>query len=120
MRMLRMLALGLVFCAGFYCWGSGAEVEGAKDLSDSEEYRVGVMVKEISAALQNSADPKSFELITTYGHDSRYYVMIRGWLVQELSGTQSQVRKNDDSALNRQKIQKVDFLTKAIRRIDLE
>ncbi|WP_299790530.1 hypothetical protein [uncultured Shewanella sp.] len=86
----------------------------------SEEYRIGVMVKALSAAITSPAEPESLEIITRYGTDSRYYVMIRGWLVQELSGVQSQLDANRNDKAKEQLIERVALLSKAIRRIDLE
>ncbi|WP_185817608.1 hypothetical protein [Shewanella atlantica] len=101
----------------------------------SEEYKIGVMVKALSRAIASPDAPDSLQIITRYGTDSRYYVMIRGWLVQELSGVQSQLdatkdhktkghktndHKTKDDSAKTALIERVSFLTKAIRRIDLE
>ena len=86
----------------------------------SEEYAIGVMVKAVDAAI-NSATPQSLTVIANYGTDSRYYVMIRGWLVQELTGAQSQLEVYRQQDERRQQLEhKVHFLKQAIRRIDLE
>jgi len=92
----------------------------AKDLKQSEEYKIGIMVKAIAAAIKAPEKPASLKTITTYGTDSRYYVMIRGWLSQILRGTESQLNATRDPARKAKFQQKVDFLKKSIRRIDLE
>ncbi|GIU13589.1 MULTISPECIES: hypothetical protein [unclassified Shewanella] len=86
----------------------------------SEEYNIGVMVKSVDNAIKTPSK-NSLELISHYGTDSRYYVMIRGWLVQELQGVNSQLSayRSDDEIKSRLQA-KSDFLTQAIRRIDLE
>ncbi|MCL1139375.1 hypothetical protein [Shewanella pneumatophori] len=86
----------------------------------SEEYTIGVMVKALDNAIKQPSK-NSLELIRHYGTDSRYYVMIRGWLVQELQGVNSQLAayKSDDEFKARLQA-KSDFLSQAIRRIDLE
>ncbi len=94
--------------------------EISKDLLYSEEYQIGLMVKKIAAAIQEPEKPESFETIVMYGTDSRYYVMIRGWLVQELSGVESQNLATHNDIENSKLMQKELFLSKAIRRIDLE
>ncbi|AQS40344.1 hypothetical protein Sps_05275 [Shewanella psychrophila] len=90
----------------------------------SQTYQIGVMVEAISTALTKPEDPESLTTISQYGTDSRYYVMIRGWLIQELAGVQSQLdatKAHDSNSENKQKfIDKVTFLQLAIRRIDLE
>ncbi len=88
--------------------------------SGTEEYKIGVMIKALSRAIASPDEPDSLQIITQYGTDSRYYVMIRGWLVQVLSGVQSQLDANRNDNAQEILIERVDFLTQAIRRIDLE
>lgn len=87
---------------------------------DAEAYRVGEMVVAVAAAIATPAEPQSFDTLVRYGTDSRYYVMIRGWLHQELSGIQSQLHATQDPAAKARFQYKSDFLKGAIRRIDLE
>ena len=90
----------------------------------SQTYQIGVMGEAISDALTRPNDSESLVTISQYGTDSRYYVMIRGWLVQELAGVKSQLdasQVNESNSENKQKfIDKVAFLQQAIGRIDLE
>ncbi len=86
----------------------------------SEEYKIGVMIKALSLAIASPDEPDSLKIITQYGTDSRYYVMIRGWLVQVLSGVQSQLNANRNDKAKEKLIERAAFLTQAIRRIDLE
>ena len=92
----------------------------AQDLKQSEEYKIGVMVKAVAKAIKNPEDPKSMQIIADYGIDTRYYTMIRGWLVQELKAAASLLSVNKDKARGKVFQEKVSFLKKAIRRIDLE
>lgn len=88
---------------------------------ENRAYQIGVMVNEIDSLLYNYTDPKAFEKIAEYGTDSRYYVMIRGWLVQELAGTESLIESTEGrEPLHSQHVEKAVFLKKLIRRIDLE
>lgn len=91
-----------------------------KNLMVSEEYQIGVMVKMIETAIQEPEKPESLETIANYGTETRYYVMIRGWLTQELAGVQSQNQASHNDDQNSKLMRKEIFLTKAIRRIDLE
>ncbi|CAM3567068.1 hypothetical protein [Shewanella violacea] len=94
------------------------------DEQSSQTYQIGIMIQAISAALAKPKDPDSLDTISRYGTDSRYYVMIRGWLVQELLGVQSQLdasHANEAESETKLKfIDKVTFLHEAIGRIDLE
>lgn len=89
-------------------------------LKKSEEYRIGVMVKEVAAAIQSPEKPESMKVIYRAGTDSRYYVMIRGWLKESLSSAQSLLDVARDPKQKSKFEKKVAFLKKAIRRIDLE
>ncbi|BES69141.1 hypothetical protein RE428_01590 [Marinobacter nanhaiticus D15-8W] len=95
-------------------------LSGCQTLGSSEERRIGEMVQSIEAAIAAPGDPESLATVARYGTDTRYYVMIRGWLVQELRGVESQLEASRDSQLKAEFQQKADFLRSAIRRIDLE
>ncbi len=85
----------------------------AQDMSDCD---VGVIVRSVSEAIDTGME---LDTIVKYGTDSRYYVMIRGWLVQELVGVESQFESANSPAQQNFK-NRIAFLKKAIRRIDLE
>jgi hypothetical protein len=93
---------------------------GAEASRKSEQCRIGALVETIQAALMNPEAPDSLSTVTRYGTDSRYYVMIRGWLVAELTGTQSQLSAIRDATVDQRLRNKVEFLKRAIRGIDLE
>ncbi len=86
----------------------------------SEEHRIGEMVIAVSAAIDAPMQSESLDTIARYGTDSRYYVMIRGWLSQTLSGVQSQLDASQGRSDKAILQQKSDFLQASIRRIDLE
>ena len=78
------------------------------------------MVKAVAAALDAPEEPASLETIAGYGALTAHYVMIRGWLAQELKGVESQLEATRDPAKKSPLEAKASFLRKAIRRIDLE
>lgn len=86
----------------------------------SKERRIGAMVIAIDSALKAPEDKKSLEIIVSYGTDSRHYVMIRGWMIELLKGSESQLNATRDPELKRKHQTKVHFLKKVIRRIDLD
>lgn len=90
------------------------------DQAKAEALRIGRMVMAVDAALKAPEKPDSLETIARYGTDSRHYVMIRGWLMLELQGVESQWQATREPQLKERHHQKVLFLRKAIRRIDLE
>lgn len=94
--------------------------ESNKIASDSELERIGLMIESIDYALTHPELEDSLETITLAGTDSRHYTMIRGWLVQVLSGVESQASATQDEDRAKALQLKIDFLRKAIRRIDLE
>ncbi len=88
--------------------------------SQSEEYRIGVMVIAVAAAIKAPEKAESLETIARYGTLTAHYVMIRGWLAEELRGVESQWQATRETELKAQHELKVLFLRRAIRRIDLE
>ncbi|MDX1756106.1 MAG: hypothetical protein R3175_08620 [Marinobacter sp.] len=86
----------------------------------TQSQRIGEMVMAIDQALAHPEAPHALETIARYGTDSRHYVMIRGWLVQELRAAESQMAAASDPVLQHRFSARVQFLRQAIRRIDLE
>ena len=91
------------------------------DPSRAEEHALwlGHRVLAIAAAIRNPDAPDAMGAVLELGLDSRYYVMVRGWLVMQLRGdlSISQARNGDVSP---QIAERIAFLEKAIRSIDLE
>ncbi|QYJ90474.1 hypothetical protein [Shewanella halotolerans] len=90
----------------------------SKSSLQAEQQELGAMVQALQQAIA-SPSPEHLEMIARYGTDSRYYVMIRGWLVQELSGIESQLAAHGDRAPETMRA-KAEHLRAAIRRVDLE
>ena len=95
-------------------------VSWSKDVESSTLY-YGSAVEAVQWALLNTTDPSALDSVYKYGNDTRLYVMIRGWLVQELSGVQSILSSTSPNGTTTKKLQgQQQFLERAIRRIDLE
>ncbi|MEL0661025.1 hypothetical protein V6255_18065, partial [Psychromonas arctica] len=58
--------------------------------------------------------------ITKFGTDSRYYLMVRGWLVQKVRGTDSRLQSQNSQSKREVLVTEVDALNQGIRAIDLE
>jgi hypothetical protein len=88
-------------------------------LADEHALWLGHRVLAIAAAIRNPDAPGAMEAVLELGLDSRYYVMVRGWLAMQLRSDMSilQARNGDVSP---QIAARVVFLQKAIRAIDLE
>lgn len=112
---MKILTLSLFFAS--LLEGCGTSEVKARD---SEEYQLGVMVKAVAAAIKAPENPESLETIARYGTLTAHYVLIRGWLVQELAGVESQLEATRDPEKKRPFEIRAPFLRKAIRRIDLE
>ena len=94
-------------------------ISAASDLSDAEITELGSRVAAINAALHNPAAPGAMQAITDLGHDQRYYVMVRGWLMYQLQGDMSILQASQGQAQESIRA-RVDFVRQAIRAIDLE
>ncbi|QYJ82889.1 hypothetical protein [Shewanella aegiceratis] len=90
----------------------------AQSRLQAQQQELGAMVQALQQAIA-SPSPEQLEVIARYGTDSRYYVMVRGWLAQELSGIESQLAAHGDRAPETMRA-KAEHLRAAIRRIDLE
>jgi hypothetical protein len=80
---------------------------------------LGQKILAIQHAIANPNLPDSMPAILAIGHDSRYYVMIRGWLAEKLRGDQSIATAMADET-SPELERRIQFLKKAIRAIDLE
>ena len=67
------------------------KTSGVNEPSEQNQYalEVGHKVLAVQAALENPEQPASIEAVKALGLDSRHYVMVRGWLVQELRSAES-------------------------------
>jgi hypothetical protein len=87
--------------------------------SDAEALELGHRVLAVQDALRNPGAPGSMDAVLALGHDSRHYVMVRGWLVQRLQGARSILQASRVTPRPDLEEQ-IAFLEKAIRAIDLE
>ena len=67
------------------------KTSGVNEPSEQNQYalEVGHKVLAVQAALEKPEEPASIEAVKALGLDSRHYVMVRGWLVQELRSAES-------------------------------
>jgi len=80
---------------------------------------LGYRVAAVREAIQNPGAPGSMQAVTDLGHDQRYYVMVRGWLMYQLRGDMSLLETTHD--LNQDALRvRIAFIQQAIRAIDLE
>ena len=80
---------------------------------------LGRKVLAVRQAIANPQTPGAMEAVTALGLDSRHYVMVRGWLTQQLAGDQSILDASKENTPKAVK-DRIAFLHKAIRAIDLE
>ena len=113
-----VLAFALLLPAIGFADGSRLE-PGDPSRADEHALWLGQRVLAIAAAMRNPDAPGAMEAVLELGLDSRYYVMVRGWLVMQLRSDMSisQARNGDVSP---QIAARIAFLKKAIRAIDLE
>ena len=90
----------------------------ASDMTEAAAMELGYKIAAVNKALQNPGAPGTMQAITNLGHDQRYYVMVRGWLMYQLQGDMSimEATQQPRPAIRA----RVDFIQQAIRAIDLE
>ena len=98
--------------------GSGVSADPATAPND-EATLLGQRVLAVQAALQNPGAPGSIQAVEDLGLDSRYYVMVRGWLSLQLAGDRSIVEAGQ-GAVSPAIAERIAFIEQAIRAIDLE
>lgn len=86
---------------------------------DEEALWLGHKVLAIKASIQDPNAPHAMRAIMELGTDSRYYVMVRGWLSQQLQGDTS-ILDASKNKVRPEIRERIEFLQKAIRAIDLE
>ena len=95
----------------------------APPAEDAQALEVGRKVLRLNKALRASDDKELLAAVRDLGLDSRYYVMTRGWLTQELSSAKSyrdtSTYKNDAKRKNEIDA-RIDLITRCLRAIDLE
>lgn len=126
LKLCALLGLGYACAIGMTSFLQAAESEDAKPTKagplngdDLAALELGRKVLAIQRALKNPSAPDAMKAVTDLGHDSRYYVIVRGWLSQELAGCQSILDAHRGQA-PKEMTERVAFLRKAIRAIDLE
>jgi hypothetical protein len=86
---------------------------------DREALELGRKVLAVQRALEHPQEAESLEAVKALGLDSRYHVMVRGWLSEKLRGDQS-IRDASKERTPQKIKDRIAFLEKAIRAIDLE
>jgi hypothetical protein len=84
-----------------------------------EATQLGQQVLALRAALHNPDAPDAMRAVTSLGLDSRHYVMVWGWLSQQLQGDRS-IADAASGKVSPELERRIDFLERAIRAIDLE
>ncbi len=116
------LSLCLAFVLGYAiaslpCFLANADTTPVPTVHHSPSLEKDVIA--ITQVIAQPNIPNALAIVTKLGHDSRYYTMVRGWLVQQLQNDRSiHDAQGNQTSSNIQ--QRISFLQKAIRAIDLE
>lgn len=103
----------------------GDKVQCVEDLSEQDllALEVGRKISSIMSALQAPEKQSSIDAVQALGLDSRYYVMVRGWLVQHIRMTQSYRGTSlyNESEQQRNEVEdRIAALSRMLRAIELE
>ena len=90
----------------------------ADDLDDDAR-DLGKKVLAVQQAISDPTGRGAMEAVIELGLDSRYYVMVRGWLSMQLEGDMSIANAQGQSVSSKIE-ERIAFLKRAIRAIDLE
>lgn len=122
-----LLAASFVCAAAFTAWSVSAKAAGEKTEpgaatlteEDRAALEVGRRVLAVQRAIEHSGAPESLDAVKALGLDTRYFVMVRGWLAEQLRADASIRDATKNHAPQRIK-DRIAFLEKAMRAIDLE
>ena len=110
------ILLTLLNALPIIAWAGG---NGAAGQCDEAAQRLGEQVMAVNAAIRNPDSPNAMGAIVELGTDSRYYTMVRGWLMLAAQGDQSILDASEPGS--RPAIEeRLAFLRRAMRAIDLE
>lgn len=87
---------------------------------DATALHLGRRVLAAQAAIRNPGTPQAMQAITNLGLETDHYVMVRGWLTMQLQADMSLCEAWRDAPCPREVRERVEFLHRAIRAIDLE
>lgn len=116
----RLMIAGLLSTIAAISFATGSPQKAVTPAAASETLLLGEMVEKLQVAIKSPPTEEAMETIVFYGTDSRYYTMVRGWLTQEQLGLASQLSVSQPEKLRVQLQARADFLTRAIRAVDLE
>jgi hypothetical protein len=108
-KLLALVCLFLMFC----------RLGMASDRAEVDALELGYKVAAMYEALQDPEAADALQAITELGHDQRYYVMVRGWLMYQLQGDLSLLEASPERPPETLRA-RIDLIQRAIRAIDLE
>lgn len=116
--------VALIFVVAILLPASGMAGDGPLERVDQaqpDEHALwlGKRILAIAEAIDSPETPGAMEVVLALGSDSRYYVMVRGWLAMQLAGDLS-IMESHQGDVSPQITARIAFLRKAIRAIDLE
>lgn len=113
--------LSLLGCCLFttvFCCGGNQTSHTTKE--DNPEY-VGEMIEKTRRIFEGTGTQSDFDQVIEFGRDTRYYPLLRAWLVQEIANTKSQLAGQEKgSAAEARLKEKLVRLERMLRMIDLE
>jgi hypothetical protein len=115
----RILSLlGWCLFTTIFCCGGNQPGHTTKE--DNPEY-VGEMIEKTRLVFEGTGTQSDFEQVIEFGRDTRYYPVLRGWLVQEIANTKSQLTSQQKNSADEARLkEKLVRLERMLRLIDLE
>ena len=98
---------------------SNSPAHAGGNAEESEACKLGADVIKVAAAIRDPTREGALAEITALGTDSRYYVMVRGWLTQQIDADRS-ILATGSGASREDLAIRVAQLERAVRLIDLE
>ena len=91
------------------------------DPVNTEYQYVGEMIEKTRQVFEGTGTPSDFDQVIEFGRDTRYYPVLRAWLVQEIANTKSQLTSQQKNSADEARLkEKLVRLERMLRLIDLE
>jgi hypothetical protein len=91
------------------------------DPKNNEYQYVGEMIEKTRQVFEGTGTQSDFDQVVEFGRDTRYYPLLRAWLIQEIFNTKSQLTVQEINLFDEARVkEKLVRLEKMLRMIDLE
>lgn len=115
----KLILICLLLFEGIHL--SCCKTRSETDPVNTEYQYVGEMIEKTRRVFEGTGTQSDFDKVIAFGRDTRYYPLLRAWLVQEIANTKSQLTSQQKNSADEARLkEKLARLERMLRMIDLE